>query len=269
MTPAEIWRSIERRLDAALGSWRGRIKGFGQVAAVEARAGGKVWSDSETFEALAMALLSSNTEWSKIERIQAELTEPFREFSLTAYARLTDEEVTKDVEPWFRAPERKAGGIALRAGLVRLVRTAQILCEYSRLHGTADGFFTSLMDRVAGDPKQAALRVGRPGEYKLPGFGVPLAAEALKNLGYDVAKPDRHVKRAVAAFGLVAVGAWPEGKYAVPKVQDLAAMEAVERIASASGERVALVDNAIWLLGAKSGLWLMNGQLKELVSETQ
>ena len=36
-----------------------------------------------------------------------------------------------------------------------------------------------------------------------------LAAEALKNLGFDAARPDRHVKRAMGSFGLVHVERWP------------------------------------------------------------
>lgn len=41
-------------------------------------------------------------------------------------------------------------------------------------------------------------------------------------------------------------------------------MEAVQRIAEAAGVPVVLVDNAIWLLCAKSGLYMTNPQLKEL-----
>lgn len=60
------------------------------------------------------------------------------------------------------------------------------------------------MDRHDGDPKQVSLSLGLPrNRYKLPSFGVALAAEAMKNLGFDVAKPDRHILRAAGLFGLV------------------------------------------------------------------
>ena len=36
---------------------------------------GRIWTDDEVFEAVLLAVLSSNTVWSKIERVQAELTE--------------------------------------------------------------------------------------------------------------------------------------------------------------------------------------------------
>ena len=41
-------------------------------------------------------------------------------------------------------------------------------------------------------------------------------------------------------------------------------MSAVEQTAKAAGESAVLVDNAIWLLCAKSGLYLTNRQLAEL-----
>lgn len=160
--------------------------------------------------------------------------------------------------------------MTLEKNLANLVRAARKLLEYSRIHGTADGYFTSLLDRCGGDPKQAALRLGRSGPDKLPAFGVALAAEALKNLGYDVAKPDRHVVRAVGSFGLVPFDSWPDARDAgngrepprsTSRERLLAVMAAVQEIANAADKSVAFVDNAIWLLCAKSALHLTNREL--------
>ena len=97
--------------------------------------------------------------------------------------------------------------------------------------------------------------LGSRGPYKLPGLGVPLAAEALKNLGFAVAKPDRHVMRAVGSFGLVRFNRWESGPRGKPVSQSkekfLEVMVAVERIAKAAERSVVVVDNAIWLLCAK------------------
>ena len=267
MMPIELWQNIESHLDSSLDGWRGRIDAFGQVDAVEKRASGRTWSNNETFEALVLAVLSSNTDWSRIAGVQTELTEPFAGFSLEAYATLPPEEITDRILPWFR--ERKAGSNTLETSLVRLIESARILSEHSRMHGTAESYFESLVRRRGGDPKQAALALGSPGKYKLPGFGVILAAEALKNLGFDVAKPDRHVKRAVASFGLVPTRNWSGSDRTVPKTPNLAVMEAVERIAIAIRKHVVFVDNAIWMLGARSELWLTNGELAKVAHATR
>ena len=234
---------------------------------------GRIWSDDEVFEAVLLAVLSSNTDWSRIESVQAELSDLFSGFSLKSYASLADARIGDRFLPWFKA--RKAASIALGQDLVNLIGAARILLEYSRNHGAADSYFTSLMQRCDGDPKLAALRLGCRGVDKLPSLGVPLAAEALKNLGFDVAKPDRHLMRAIGSFRLVHfgrwtdTGAWRQGRATpvpTPKRQ-LLAMTAVQEIAQATDERVVLVDNAIWLLCAKSELYLTNRLLAELADQ--
>ena len=188
MNESALWNRIESRLDSDLPEWRERIEKMGQVAAVEHRSGGRTWSDAEVFEGLLLAVLSSDTDWSKVEGVRAELPDLFSGFCLEWYAERRDSEIPGRFVPWFKA--RKAGSRALRRGLVDLIHAARKLLEHRRAHGTAEDYFTSLMDRCGGDPKRAALSLGCPGEYKLPSLGVPLAAEALKNLGFDVAKPD-------------------------------------------------------------------------------
>ena len=273
MNSPTLWRSIESCLDRKLPQWRGQVCKMGQLEAVEARCTGQPWSDDEVFEALLMAVLSANTDWSKIERIQRELADLFCEFSLDWYAGRSPAEVKRRFLPWFEDKERRAGSMSLKDGLTNLIRAARILLKYSRTHRTADGYFTSLLDRCRGDPKEAALRLGCEGPDKLPAFGVPLAAEALKNLGFDVAKPDRHIMRAVGSFGLVHFSRWTDAKdgrarpVSSSKGKLLAVMEAVQAIAEAANKRVVLVDNAIWLLCAKSRLHLTNRQLAELAPE--
>lgn len=172
---------------------------------------------------------------------------------------------------WFAA--RRAGSRSLRANLIGLLGAARRLSDYSTAHGTADGYFTSLMARCDNDPKHVAVRLGESGEYKLPSLGIALAAEALKNLGFDVTKPDRHVMRALGAFRLVDFTPWTlAGTAREPRKapnpttrRQRLAMNAVEKLAAAAEQRPTLLDNAIWLLcdrsGKKDGLYLTNMQL--------
>ena len=275
MNRSTLWKNIESRLDSSLPGWRPRVDGFGQLRAVEGRSAGRAWSDDEVFKGLLMAVLSANTDWSKIEGVQGELAELFCGFRIEWYAERSGAEVGDRFLPWFK--DRKAGSMNLERGLANLVLTARTLLGYKRECGTVDGYFTSLLDRCGGDPKQAALRLGCKGEDKLPAFGVPLAAEALKNLGFDVAKPDRHVMRAIGSFGLVRLGRWQDagnvGNGRQPPVSTskrlLAVMAAVQELAEVAGQRAVLVDNAIFLLCAKSGLYLTNRELAAIGHESE
>ncbi|MYC15945.1 MAG: DUF433 domain-containing protein [Gemmatimonadetes bacterium] len=259
-----IWSHIESRLNSSLPKWEEHIENFDQVAAIEERIAGKTWNDDEVFEGLLMAVLSSGIDWSKIEKIRHELKDVFCGFSLEEYAALPDTKIASYVVPWFK--ERKAGSPWLKRNLINLTHTARKLAEYSKTYGAAERYFTSLMYQCDDDPKQVALCIGLSNKYKLPSFGVPVAAEALKNLGFDVAKPDRHILRAMGSFGLVHFNRWPDRSKNKPPTTPTRSelyetMASVEKIAVNAGKYVGFVDNAIWLLCAMSGLDLTNKEL--------
>ena len=268
-----LWSRIDACLDSRHEHWRERVEEFGQVRAVKDRSQGRVWTDDQVFEAMLLAVLSSNTVWSKVERVQADLSELFDNFSLEAYANQSDTEVDNCFVPWFEA--RRAGSMSLRGGLVNLVLAARILLQHSNCHGSADDYFTSLMHQCAHDPKQAAMRLGGQGDYKLPSLGVALAAEALKNLGFDVAKPDRHMMRAMGSFGLVRFNRWNQapggrGSPESPSGKELfEVMTVAKRVAEAAEKPVVFVDNAVWLLCAKGELYLTNSELAEIANEAR
>lgn len=266
-----LWSNIEACLDLRHKRWRERIEKFGQVRAVKERSEGRTWSDEEVFEAILLAVLSSNTVWSKVEQVQADLSELFCRFRLESYASLSDTEIDNRFVPWFEA--RMAGSTTLKRNLKHLIRAAQVLSHYSKRNGRADEYFTSLLAQCDGDPKRVALLLGDHGEYKLPAFGVALAAEALKNLGFDVAKADRHLTRAVGSFGLVRFKRWrrtPGGRESPgsTSTEKLEVMTVTEGIAAATGQPVVFVDNAIGLLCARDEASLANSELEEIANNS-
>lgn len=163
--------------------------------------------------------------------------------------------------------------MTMKRNLIYLIGAARKLAEHP---GTADSYFTAIVDQSKGDAKRAALLLGSNAAYKLPSIGVPLAAETLRNLGFDVAKPDRHIMRAVGSFGLVDFGAWSADESLRPGTKPpnpscarrMAAMTAVEDLANSVQEHVIFVDTAIWLLCARSGLNLSNAELAQLAGAT-
>lgn len=260
-----VWHNLLEELSERDPAWRERAglleidpasrptEGFGRI------------SNTEAFEAFAVALLSGNTRWDRIERVRSHLREPFRDFAPEDFAALTEAQIERDVLPWFR--ERRAGSAGLRGGLLRLRQTAAILAGAGRF-GSADELIRAGMKEAGGSAERLALLFGSQKDWKLPGFGVALAAEALRLLHFDLCKPDRHVLRALSSWKLVPFARWDrKGQYTAPDARPgelLAAMLEVRAIAEASGVTVTYTNSVIWFAGAVSGARLTNEDLEAL-----
>ena len=260
----KTWEGLKGELDHRRPIWRERISGMGQTKAIAEREAGKVWTDREVVEALVLAVLSNSVDWSKIERIMPELASCFDGFNPEACASYSLEEVKGRLLPWFL--ERRSGTTTLAKSLERFPKAVRLLISRGVDAGSMHGYFVSLHERCNRDAKTMAYELGKEGgAHKLPGLRTPLAAEFLKNLGFDVSKPDRHINRAVGVFGWVEFRNWKDREGtsapdALPK-EMLAVMTVLERMAEAAGERAAFVDNAVWYLCAKDGAYLRNEEL--------
>jgi len=161
--------------------------------------------------------------------------------------------------------------MTLKQSLKGLAKTARILRDWSAAKGSAEHYFVDIVKKAGGDAKQAVMGLGNtPSPKKLPAFGIPLAAEAMRNLGFDVCKPDRHVCRALGSFGLVQFRKWPDHTGTKPPEASpremLETMRVVENFAGLVSERPTLLDNAIWLLCARMGLNMTNAELAAMAS---
>lgn len=196
-----MWQRVQDKLNADLSDWRQRASSLGQTQQNRRRDVEHQFSDDEVFEGLLLALLSNSTNWAVVERAIPALSRQFDNFSLGSYARRSDAQIEETYQ-WFMAS--RTASVVLRGGLRRLRDATIILerrsCEAGGLHN----YLENLLDEHGGDPIELAVALGGAGHggaHKLPGFGIALAAEFLKNVGYDVAKPDRHTNRALGSFG--------------------------------------------------------------------
>lgn len=280
-----LWNKIRAQLDIGIRNWQERIISFGQVTAAENREQGKRWTDNEIFEGVVKAILSSNTDWVKIERTLPELPSLFHNFELKYYASLNEADIKNKIHPWFVA--QVADSQSLKLNLIRLIKTSEELIGYSQKYGCLDNFINALLKENNFDPKLLVLQFGSTGgRYKLSGMRIPIASEALRNIGFDIAKPDRHINRALGCFGMVKFKRWsesyidaegkkkeryvvidnPEG-YSRPESNEekcLEVMRTMEEFAKSIKVRPVFLDNAIWLLCAKSDLYMKNEGLMNL-----
>ena len=263
-----IWERIQFELGNGLPEWKTRIDQMKQVGAVEARARGRVFSNDDVFKGLVLSVLSSNTNWAVIENLQGELAERFGEFELERYARSSDQDITA-LYNWFI--EQRSGTMVLRRCLFDLRYAAQRLLDRARQFNSLHQYLEILVAKN-GDLSSVARALGSNNrssrDTKLPGLGVRLAAEFLKNIGYDVAKPDRHICRAVGSFGWMEFNNWPNRSgWSSPSANEGELIEVMGKMAgfaAAVTVRVCYVDNALWLLCAQSGLHFRNEALSSL-----
>ena len=220
---------------------------------------------------MVKAVLSNSTDWSKVERVLPELTGLFENFNLDYYSGLSKSDIDQVFLPWFKT--RSAASLTMRRDLTNLIGTAKKLREYCQRFGALESYFSSLLNMTRGNCMEVAFKIGSVrSSYKLPAMGIPIASEMLKNIGYDVAKPDRHVNRAMGCFGMVCFSKWKDRSAHKPpeasETEMMEVMRAVDRFAKTINARVSFLDNTIWLLCAKSGLYFTNEQLCRLVGKS-
>jgi hypothetical protein len=266
---AEMARSLWHALSAQLEQWRVDWRDLITTPASpppQLCPSFQTMSDRTIFEAFSIAAISGNARWDRIADIRDELNGPFRDFSPRRFAALDDRDLDEDIVPWFR--RRRAGSPRLRTVLDRLRDTAKILgCNDAR---SGAAFLEEALAEADGSPEGMAVLLGTTPRFKLPGFGIALAAEVLRLLGCDLCKPDRHILRAVGSWQLVRYRRWPDGPFRAPQAKPaelLATMLVVRRLANANGLGVSYATSAIWLAGAVSGARLTNLEFARLADK--
>ncbi|MDB5676262.1 MAG: hypothetical protein JWM65_3244 [Sphingomonas bacterium] len=260
-----LWAALAERMEEWRSDWRATIDESEADADIIVVIGPPARSDREIFEAFAVALLSGNTRWDRIERVRDKLSDPFQGFDPRAFAALPDSAIDRTIVPWFR--ERRAGAASLRAGLLRLRAAAGRLISPAGDH-PVQSYIRAAFSASDGTPEGLAVVLGAGKAWKLPGFGIALAAEALRMLGLDLCKPDRHVMRAIGAWSLVDFRRWERnGAFTPPQASPVelrATMLAVRGIAEANGLGVSRANSVIWTAGAVSGARLTNAEFEAI-----
>ncbi|SOY99741.1 protein of unknown function [Cupriavidus taiwanensis] len=266
-TPADyraLWLAILEILNARFPLWRERVEELGQLPAVRKRREGGKLSDEQIFEAFVKGALSGvGADWANIETVLPILPDIFHGFSLEWYASVGNAgEVAANI--------RRLGvnGQWLTSRMDQLVACAAQLQRRRNKYGSLEQYLHELRLQHDGSVIPLARMLGSDREHKLGGFAVPTAAEALKNCGFDLGKPDRHVNRAFHCFGIAGFEEWHfKASYDAPDADVdklVEVMMKMEDMADCVGVETVLVDNAIWLLCAVGGLHLPNNQLSAL-----
>jgi len=156
--------------------------GYG-MRQLKRRKGGEHFSESEHLEALIYSLLSAQRPWIMIERNKDTVSRIFSAFDL---------ESVKNAEPLKLKAEitaNKLGNLSIEAQMQSLKSSIEKFEEYARKSRSIDNYY----DQFIAKKGKLGLVKHIADEFKQ--LGIPLAAEYLRNVGFDLPKPDTLVSR--------------------------------------------------------------------------
>lgn len=137
--------------------------------------------------AMTYAILSNSMDWHCVSHNADPQTGRLRNVDKALKARVVnDQDLSVAFERnqvCFRFKKRQIPAVEENIG--RLKKAAELSAKYAKMSANGADFW----------PLVQAIAHGKPEEgYKLAQIGPALACEYLRNLGYDIPKPDRHLR---------------------------------------------------------------------------
>lgn len=212
---------------------------------IDNREQGYSFSLNDHIRAMVYAMISSGIAWERIESGICITTG--RIIPLDNLFHQYDTGYLLNCTPYNLADGIQKLGYASRytkAQMKALLKTnIGKLQRWEKDYGSIDAYYQQFTEK---DPsiKSLVYRLAdSSSEDKLEQLGVALAAEYLRNVGYDLAKPDRHLKK---ILGSKALGCSEREEATDNEVFDI-----VSELAAGMGKRKAEVDYILWSSGAK------------------
>ena len=207
---------------------------------LDKRKGGGAFPVGDHIRGMVYSMLTSGAAWNRLEPHIDTATgqipvidDIFYQYDVTA---LQSADLTKLCE---KVKAQKLGTQYLKNQTEALVKeNIGKLLSIKEKYGSVDNFYQSLADK--NDNLKTLVRelatAGKP--YKLAQLGEALTAEYLKNVGYDIGKPDRHICRILGSEYLCC----SKRKYAAP----YEAIDIIADIAKSLNKPAAEVDYILW-----------------------
>ncbi len=210
---------------------------------LERRDCGESFCTSEHVRAMIYSLLSSSTHWINC-RICPEtgtvlkLDAAFHKYSPSCLkdctaSELLDKFAEANVWPRFKNKQTKA-----------IPYNIKKLLSFEEKCGSVDGFYQSYMAQDSTGWELVEALGGRPSETKMEQMGIPLTAEYLRNVGFDLPKPDRHICRFLGSERL--------GLYGKKTVPEKEAFHLMIDLAKEIEMPVARLDYILWAYYSKN-----------------
>lgn len=207
---------------------------------INRRNNGDSFSINDHIRAMVYSMLSSGIKWERVEKgIDIETG---RIISIDEIFHNYDIDYLLQCDPDILADEIKnlgCAGQSTRKQMKALVsQNTTKLISFEQEYGSIDSYYQKFIDKD-NTLKTLVKQLADPqSEDKLAEMAEALVAEYLKNAGYDIAKPDRHIRRILGSKIL--------GCSECEEVPVYEAFDIVTEIAQEMNRSVAEVDYIIW-----------------------
>ena len=155
----------------------------------EKRKRGEQFSLQEHVRGMVLAMLSGERRWDGIDSNMKQIERIFFGFDperLMAEPCEALEEAVRQIS---------CGNRRIKFQMQALKPNIEKLKSFEEQHGSVDAFFQKLIDQDASLKSLVKALSGSQSKDKLLELGVPLVSEYLRHVGYNVPKPDRHIRR--------------------------------------------------------------------------
>lgn len=207
---------------------------------IDRRNNGERFSVNDHIRAMVYSMLSSGTKWERVEKSIDIKTG--RIISIDEIFHNYDIDYLLQCDPDILADEIKnlgCAGQSTRKQMKALVsKNITTLISLEQEYGSIDSYYQKFIDKDT-TLKTLVKQLSDPqSEDKLAEMAEALVAEYLKNVGYDIAKPDRHIRRILGSKIL--------GCSEYEEVPVYEAFDIVAEIAQEMNKPVAEVDYILW-----------------------
>lgn len=158
---------------------------------IEERNKGRRFSLKDHVKAMIYSMLSAETPWERIEANTGTIDALFMDYDPEKLLKADPVVIVDNLQ------KIKCGGRCRSNQMKALARNIITLKKFEETFGGIDIFYNQMLisENKTHPYERLILTLSMDGEYKLAQMGIPLVAEYLRNVGYNISKPDRHVMR--------------------------------------------------------------------------
>lgn len=207
---------------------------------IEKREQGKHFTISDHIRGMVYAMLSSGISWERVEKDIDESTgrilsidKIFQNYDVDTLLFCSVETLKEEIKV------QRLAGISTNNQLKGLIPdNIRKLKQWEDTFGSIDSYYKRFIEKDSSYQTLIETLSQSDSENKMKQLSEALTAEYLRNVGYDLAKPDRHVRRILGNSILAC-----SEQEIVPVFE---AMEIVREIAGILNRHVAEVDYILW-----------------------